>query len=398
MLLNILSTSKNTNLTNILLVIYIYMPFIKNIMEDTMGISFIIGYIITIFLSILVILDNFVIYRKVKYFFAFFSIAIIINASLVDYYKYVLVEGVQALISIGVAIIIINSPKFSFNEFIDSWYKFAIKGWLIIIIVLYLFKIDMLHYNVFTNICIPNICIIGYRFLYYNELNLNSFLVFLFNILIATLFAGRMSAFISNLILFLVIFLSKQIPNYVQKIYKSILILIFLLMVAIFVEKELLYLFQSLFEYFGISSRNINLIINYFETGDIHLTNRDILFSLCYEKIKQQAWFPNGFGVILKLTDGKIYYAHNVFLQLLLQFGIGGCIILIYVFFCRIKYIKLYYDFYVIHFLKYLGGIYFIISLTGSSLWIHYLSTIFIAIIFFGNETVYKNEGNNKQI
>ncbi len=115
MFINTLNLFKNKNLINILLVIYVYMPFIKNILEDTIGVSFIIGYIITIFLSILVILDNFVISRKVKYFFAFFSIVMMINASLVDYYKYVFVEGIQALISIGVAIIIINSPKFSFN-------------------------------------------------------------------------------------------------------------------------------------------------------------------------------------------------------------------------------------------------------------------------------------------
>ena len=74
MFINTLNLFKNKNLINILLVIYVYMPFIKNILEDTIGVSFIIGYIITIFLSILVILDNFVISRKVKYFFAFFSI------------------------------------------------------------------------------------------------------------------------------------------------------------------------------------------------------------------------------------------------------------------------------------------------------------------------------------
>ncbi len=121
------------------------------------------------------------------------------------------------------------------------------------------------------------------------------------------------------------------------------------------------------------------------------MTNRDYIYTACVEYIRGRVGLPGGFGIPLYITSGEYYYAHNVVLQFLTFFGIWGTIIILGITLIRartIKYIaplkcKKIYVFYAAMLYRHWND--------RISIWIHYLSTIFIAIFFFGNSKIYQS-------
>ena len=91
---------------------------------------------------------------------------------------------------------------------------------------------------------------------------------------------------------------------------------------------------------------------------------------------------PGGFGIPLYITSGEYYYAHNVVLQFLIFFGIWGTIIILGITLIRARTIKYIAPLKCKKFMYFMLLCYIGIGMTGSSIWIHYLSTIFIAIFF----------------
>jgi len=78
-------------------------------------------------------------------------------------------------------------------------------------------------------------------------------------------------------------------------------------------------------------------------------------------------------------------------LQFLTCFGLGGSIIVFGSIIVRGRILKNIASLKCRKFIYFLMVCYIGIGMTGSSIWIHYLSTIFIAIFFFGDKNLYQS-------
>ena len=197
---------------------------------------------------------------------------------------------------------------------------------------------------------------------------------------------GRMSAVISAcMILFAYVYSGKI------KLWKKLIIIVGLVVSAYILLNNLIdilyWVSQKLAQY-GMQSRSVTLLINQIKSNEIYLTNRDYIYTACVEYIRGRVGLPGGFGIPLYITSGEYYYAHNVVLQFLTFFGIWGTIIILGITLIRARTIKYIAPLKCKKFMYFMLLCYIGIGMTGSSIWIHYLSTIFIAIFFFGNSKI----------
>lgn len=170
-----------------------------------------------------------------------------------------------------------------------------------------------------------------------------------------------------------------------------LLVSIFVLSVLIFYNLyEILFWINSKFKEYGIYSRSVTLLIGQLAGKGVYVTGRDVLYSSCIEYIEGRGGLPGGFGVPLFITSGKYYYTHNIILQFLVSFGIGGSILVLGMMKSRFCFLRKAATRECRRFLCFLLFSYLLIGMTGSSIWIHYLSTIFIAVFFFGSGRQYQ--------
>lgn len=379
---------KSMILANIL-VIYIYTPYFFNISKNILNLSSIYNYAIYILLALVAIFVTMKINKKMIAFFIIFINLIIFNYIAVSYKHYVLVEGIQALIYMLVPSICISSDSFDLKKFVEKWLKFARCNLLLVILAVIFLKLRLVNYSIFTSICVPNIFIESYILLRENSKTKWSYINILFNIFIIAILGGRMAAAISVFMFLFAYLFSKKI-----NIWKKIILVIVLIVLTYFLLNNLIeilyWLNQKLIQY-NINSRSINLLIKQLESNEIYLTNRDYIYEVSWEYIKSKSGLPGGFGIPLYITSGKYYYTHNIILQFLTFFGSFGTIIIGGIIYIRYHLIKNIMSSNCKKFLLFLVICYIGIGLTGSSIWIHYLSTIFIATFFFGNSKLYNS-------
>ena len=282
------------------------------------------------------------------------------------YRYYVFIEGIQALVGIAVPCLCVSNNIFDLRIFVEKWWKFSKLNLPLVLVAVVLLKQGLVHYSIFTSICVPLQGIEKRKWLYINVA---------INILVTAVLGGRMSAVISAcMILFAYVYSGKI------KLWKKLIIIVGLVVSAYILLNNLIdilyWVSQKLAQY-GMQSRSVTLLINQIKSNEIYLTNRDYIYTACVEYIRGRVGLPGGFGIPLYITSGEYYYAHNVVLQFLTFFGIWGTINIAPLKCKKFMYFML---------LCYIG-----IGMTGSSIWIHYLSTIFIAIFFFGNSKIYQS-------
>ena len=131
----------------IILVIYIYVPYFANILENTFKISSLYEYIIYMMLAIIAIGT------------------IIINYIVVPYRYYVFIEGIQALVGIAVPCLCVSNNIFDLRIFVEKWWKFSKLNLPLVLVAVVLLKQGLVHYSIFTSICVPNVFIGSYMVL-----------------------------------------------------------------------------------------------------------------------------------------------------------------------------------------------------------------------------------------
>lgn len=371
-----------------ILIIYIYVPYFTNILENTFKLSSLYAYIIYLILSFLSIFITMRINKKVIVFLLIFGITIFINYIAVSYKHYVFIEGMQALFGILVPCLCITNGSFNLKIFIEKWWKFSKLNLPLVFLAIILLKKGLVHYSIFTSICVPNVFIGSYMLLQGIEKRKWLFLNVIFNIFVTAIFGGRMAAIISACMILFSYVYSEKI-----KLWKKIILIMLIIILAYVLLNnliEILYFVNQKLSQYGMRSRSISLLINQIESNEIYLTNRDYIYTSCIEYIKECSGLPGGFGVPLYITSGKYYYAHNIILQFLTFFGVWGTIIITGITWIRSRTLKHIASSKCRKFINFLALCYIGIGMTGSSIWIHYLSTIFIAIFFFGNNKLYK--------
>lgn len=379
---------KSTVLANIL-VIYIYVPYFANILENTFKISSLYQYIIYMTLAIVAIGTTMSINKRVFAFLLIFFAMIFVNCMVVPYQYYVFIEGIQALVGIIVPCLCVSNNLFNLNIFIEKWWRFSRLNLPLVLVAIILFKQGLVHYSIFTSICVPNVFIGSYMVLQGIEKKKWLYVNVAFNILVTAVLGGRMSAAISACMILFAYVYSGRI-----KLWKKLIIIVGLVIAAYILLNnliEILYWISQKLEQYGMQSRSVTLLINQIKSNGIYLTNRDYIYSACIEYVKGRMGLPGGFGIPLYITSGEYYYAHNVILQLLTFFGIWGTIIVIGITLIRSRTLKYIAPVRCRQFIYFLLLCYVGIGMTGSSIWIHYLSTIFIAIFFFGNSELYQS-------
>lgn len=380
---------KKSKLLIYILLIYIYEPFIWNILSHTLNIFPIIEYIFFLFMLCLIIVITSKLNKQVFYFSVIFSLFLFINWMSVDYKYYMFVEGSQAILKTLIPCYCLINKNMNINKFINTWYRFALKNYIFLFVLIFLYKFNLVPYAVFANFCIPNVFIITYKIMESNKKIYKDVFIILISILITGLFGGRTATFIMSLMLIFSILFNKNISKN-KKIFFVIILVTVTFIVLNYITVILLYL-KNLMEFFKLKIRTINLLIETLKTKKIYFTGRDYIYTQCIEYIKDRYFFPSGFGVVLNLTDGKYYYSHNIILQILITFGVPVTILLSFITIFRIKIIKNYPE-YIKRLLKYMFSVYFIIGIFGSSFWIHFLSTMFIALFFFKNNFLIKRK------
>lgn len=375
-----LSERKMYLIENILL-LYVYFPYFWNIAENSFHVPAYVEYILKSILVCWILVINMRINKKVLLFLIIFVSSVIINYFLVDYRYYVFVEGVQAFLGIAIPCLCVSSYKFHLDKFIEKWYRVSFYDTILVLISIVLLKLNYVHYSIFTSICVPNVFIISYMILEKKSPSKTMTIIALLNIAITAVLGGRMAAIVSACMLVLSFIYSRNI-----QIWKKLFFIIMLFLSAFFVlnyfEQILLFINEILNKY-GIHSRSVTLLITQLSTKELYVTGRDSIYSVCIDYIKHNMGMPGGFGVALHLTNGEYYYTHNLFLQLLVMFGIPGAIIVIIATVYRFLKCKKSFSPAYIRLLLFMFFSYFLIGMTGSSIWINYLSTIFIALLFF---------------
>ena len=373
----------------IILVIYIYVPYFANILENTFKISSLYEYIIYMMLAIIAIGTTMSMNKRVLTFLFVFCSAIIINYIVVPYRYYVFIEGIQALVGIAVPCLCVSNNIFDLRIFVEKWWKFSKLNLPLVLVAVVLLKQGLVHYSIFTSICVPNVFIGSYMVLQGIEKRKWLYINVAINILVTAVLGGRMSAVISAcMILFAYVYSGKI------KLWKKLIIIVGLVVSAYILLNNLIdilyWVSQKLAQY-GMQSRSVTLLINQIKSNEIYLTNRDYIYTACVEYIRDRVGLPGGFGIPLYITSGEYYYAHNVVLQFLTFFGIWGTIIILGITLIRARTIKYIAPLKCKKFMYFMLLCYIGIGMTGSSIWIHYLSTIFIAIFFFGNSKIYQS-------
>lgn len=382
------------NISTIILIIYIYMPFIMNILENTFFVPSIINYIIQTILIVFIIIFG-KLNKKTLIFLSLFLLAIGINCIAVDYRYYVLVEGIQAFLGVAIPCLIISQSQFDLGCFLRGWYKFAKIDLLLVIISIVFLKKGFVHYSIFTNICVPNVFIIATMFLLGKEENKKDILIAAFNILSTIILGGRMAGIVSLCMIVIAIAFSTKLS-----FKKKILIFSFAVAIVVVILinfGELLLWINENLNNVGMHSRSLTLLIEQIEKNKVHVSGRDEIYTKCIEFIKMRYGLPGGFGVPQYLTNGEYYYSHNLILQLLITFGGIGTLLLMILLYQKMCMIKKYEskDFFRLIIFSFFS--YILIGMTGSSIWINYISTIAIALVFFRNHKLYKEKRENEE-
>ncbi len=385
------------NISVVILLIYIYLPFAINILENAFHVSAFVNYIIQIILILFLVSFN-KINKKVCVFLCLFITAICINYIIVDYKYYVLVEGIQAFLGIAIPCLAISNSKFDLEHFLKKWCDFSQKNLLLVLMSIILFKEKVVHYSIFTSICVPNVFIFSTMILLGKEKYKKYIIIASINILSIIIFGGRMAGIVSLCMIIISFIYSTNIKS-----KKKILICFMITIVAIVVlnnlEDILLDLNNQLANK-GLNSRNVTLFIEQLKKHELYVTGRDEIYKKCFDYIQDKSGFPGGFGVPLYLTNGEYYYSHNLILQLLINFGIFGTMLLIILICFKMLKIKKYESKDYFKLIAFMLLSYSLIGMTGSSIWIHYISTIFIALVFFRNnkQEIMKEKRKNEKI
>ena len=128
--------------------------------------------------------------------FIFFAM-ILVNYMVVPYQYYVFIEGIQALVGIIVPCLCVSNNLFNLNIFIEKWWRFSRLNLPLVLVAIILFKQGLVHYSIFTSICVPNVFIGSYMVLQGIEKKKWLYVNVAFNILVTAVLGGRMSAAIS---------------------------------------------------------------------------------------------------------------------------------------------------------------------------------------------------------
>ncbi|MEI4768789.1 O-antigen ligase family protein [Psychrobacillus sp. FJAT-51614] len=113
------------------------------------------------------------------------------------------------------------------------------------------------------------------------------------------------------------------------KVFYNLLVIVSLVFLSLNLDKLLNMLYEILNKY-DINSRSIELFLS----GEVHLSGRDYIYENLVKAVMDNPFFGLGFGADRRIIGKDGGYAHNLFLELVVNFGIvaGGIASIIFLF------------------------------------------------------------------
>ncbi|UTT43519.1 O-antigen ligase family protein [Exiguobacterium aurantiacum] len=316
----------NSNFNTWIIITFIYASSIS-VLFFQISSPFLIKSIIVVTLLILTVILN---TKKLNKYFLGYLISLIIiigvNTLFVENPMYVLGDGINLLLYSAIPFYIFSTQSIRIEELLRKWHGVAVVFTLLMPIYYILRMNYVITYYEIGLLAYYNILAI---FIYnkFNKSFLNLFMGAI-NLIILGILGSRM-VFIASILSIFVIFLvfsSKRKLSYYIKIFS-------VAFASLLVFTNLLSLLTALnvsLTNRGINSRNLSLFIQQLQgtaTNDSILSGRQEIYPVVIEYIKENGFFPSGFGVARTLTQGKYYHSHNFLTEMILIFGLIGLVL-----------------------------------------------------------------------
>lgn len=319
-----------------LLVLWLYSSSIMALFSDAFSSSLpqLLSYA---FRMTLLLYALFVLKIKVDVRALLLTLAILIYAMVSFYivpngnYYAVVIDTVSALAAWVPCVFLVTQDEFDIDVFASTWANAATRLSLLVFLSIICQFMGFITYGTTAHLAAPNA--LGLLIAYYMEkgeigtgVSKRVVLLLLFNTASILFFGGRSFALSIVVAVFAVWALSGG--SSVKRLGR-IAVLALLTMILFYNLIPLLLFASDQLDKFGISSRNIDLLIQQINTSEIYLANRDVAYDLSLSLIDEAKGFPTGFGAVYSITGGDFYHPHNFLIQTALLFGVFGAALFI---------------------------------------------------------------------
>lgn len=336
-----LNTDLFKKINSIIFSFFIFMPSILlpiKILTDS-GLSV---YIVTAFLILISIILN-INKFKIKLLIYFISIIFIYS---VYYFSFlndymITINMLINFLKLGFLPFYLSFYVEDFKSTHDYFYKFSILNFIIIFSVflsnkfLYddFFNKGFSSYMSFSNTLLITSVVFFSHFL--EKYRIRDLILYLIPLL-TILFLGARGTFLAIIVSSIMLFFnSKKI-----KIRNKIIIAVFFLLFIVIIILNSYYIFEGLdniLNNHNINSRTVGSILEFIEKKNINRlsSGRIYIYKNALRLISEKPFFGGGFGYFSK-NISRYPYVHNIFLEILLQFGVFGLSIFLLIFFFMI--------------------------------------------------------------
>lgn len=288
-------------------------------------------------------LNKFKLPRPFFYVVGFSLVYVLINLVFVSYRYYVALEYFLAILAYFIPLYIFLLDDIDYEYLFEFWLKIAVIVSLLLPVFIILFKYKIINYAHIGTMTHFNSLVLTYTVFVLKKYDLKYIGLLLINLFIGLVIGSRMmffSAFVTSV--FIIIFLTKD----KSKLFKKVLVGSGVIsLIAVFNLRGIVAFALDITRRLGINSRNLYLLNLQLTTpsSSIIQAGRGETYKLVIQYIKDRSGLPGGLAVTRHLTNGEVYFAHNLFLDLSLVFGvIGGLVLLILLFKATYSFVKEY--------------------------------------------------------
>lgn len=312
-----------------------YLILLKALISDR-KISFLSYFVYLFFIIAFFLFNRKKTDKRVCLFLIFYTLILAINTFFVPYKTYALVEGGASLFKFVVPLCYFSSIKIDeFDMKIKLWYEVTLCHIILVLPYLIFSSKNIIGYGDFSVLTTQLIVILMIGVLVYNEKKLIGYFSILAIFIVMLLFSSRMPT-VSAIIVF-VYLVYCNINKKIGKVFFA-LVLIFCGFLFFCYIGDIFKVAYKVLTEVGIESRTIEKFSN--DIGNISLlemagsSNRSYIWKTTMEYLINRKGLPGGFGCVRAITKGKVYYSHNIALDLMVMFGFFSFIVVLF-FFCK---------------------------------------------------------------
>ncbi len=302
----------------------VYLILLKFVLEER-AISWI-SYVLYLGLTILYIfLYRPIMSKSVFVFLVIYWIMLVLNILIVSYKSYVVIEGGTNFLKFIIPVLFFSQISTSqLEDFYVNFYHITLKHMILILPYYYMTRNEIIDYGDFSVLTSLLLIVLMIGIVIFQDKILIGIIGLIITFVMTTLFSSRMPVIAFLLVTFILVFL--KINNSSFRIFFISATFVVLTVCFINIEDILSFINKQLIE-LGIESRTIIRFTN--DIGEKSIlemagsSNRQYIWSTTIEYLKERYFFlPGGFAAIRGITDGNIYFSHNLFLDLFVMFGI----------------------------------------------------------------------------